>query len=440
MSRRIVSLPGAPPEIRQRGSVYQKGRKQSDAWVPAERAYGYFRVDVPGQSKQKEVRVALGYCRDWMSAMLKLRDQMQLAGVLNVDKIRERIASPTTFEQQAAWMLAEMKTGRIVSLKTGKQIRPRTIDIYQTAINYLNGKIGKEPLASLDNMEAKALVGQMKSDMAINKTKRRLSDKSLGEYFKVFQRVIASATDEKLKQVHPRDWQLRAIGVPVVSERQQHRPVFTRDEITHIVANAKGRYKVAFALLAGSGIRVSELLALEVGKHISGDCTVLYIRQQRGKVGEVELTPKTDAGFRDVDLHSSLAILLREYIGDRNRGFLFSTKNGTMLEPGNLFRHGLSTILKKVGRSRVRFHAFRRFREAVLQRSECRELLINYWMGHADREMSSRYGKQLTEDVEFRREWAEKVGIGFDPPNVSASVPSVVAIRAIRNQEGTAAA
>jgi hypothetical protein len=87
-----------------------------------------------------------------------------------------------------------------------------------------------------------------------------------------------------------------------------------------------------------------------------------------------------------------------------------------MLNPQNIYRDGLARVLKEIGRKNVRYHAFRRFRESVLLRSECRNILINFWIGHADSEMSSRYGKQLLEDVEFRQEWAKKVGLGFDLP------------------------
>jgi hypothetical protein len=72
-----------------------------------------------------------------------------------------------------------------------------------------------------------------------------------------------------------------------------------------------------------------------------------------------------------------------------------------------------------MGRSKVRFHAFRRFRQAVLEKSEVRQLLIDYWMAHDHPARSSRYAKQLTEDMEFRQEWAEKVGLGFVMPEVS---------------------
>ena len=59
-------------------------------------------------------------------------------------------------------------------------------------------------------------------------------------------------------------------------------------------------------------------------------------------------------------------------------------------------------------------------------------MLINFWMGHADSEMSSRYGMQLLEDVVFRQEWAKKVGLGFDLPT---NVPSLFGLRGLQTAE-----
>jgi hypothetical protein len=62
-----------------------------------------------------------------------------------------------------------------------------------------------------------------------------------------------------------------------------------------------------------------------------------------------------------------------------------------MLSPENFFRDGLESVLKKMGRTGVRFHAFRRFREATLQKSEARQLLIDYWDGCAPQEFNGSY-------------------------------------------------
>ena len=63
----------------------------------------------------------------------------------------------------------------------------------------------------------------------------------------------------------------------------------------------------------------------------------------------------------------------------------------------------------------------------MLQRSEARQILVDYWMGHSNPSMGDRYGKQLVEDVEYRQEQAKKVGLGFDLP------PSLLGLRGLQN-------
>jgi hypothetical protein len=64
-------------------------------------------------------------------------------------------------------------------------------------------------------------------------------------------------------------------------------------------------------------------------------------------------------------------------------------------------------VLRELKQPQMGFHFLRRFRESVLQMSEARALLVDYWMGHENREMGTRYAKQLVENVEWRKEWAE---------------------------------
>src|SRR6202035_4588702 len=138
------------------------------------------------------------------------------------------------------------------------------------------------------------------------------------------------------------------------------------------------------------------------------------VRQQRSKKGhKIEPYPKTDAGIRDIDLHPDLAVLVKEYIGSRRNGFLFETTGGLPLSPRNITRDSLHPILKEMGRESAGFYTFRRFRESILQMSEARTLLIDYWMGHTNGEMSGGCGKQLLDNVQWRQECAAKVGLGF---------------------------
>jgi len=137
-----------------------------------------------------------------------------------------------------------------------------------------------------------------------------------------------------------------------------------------------------------------------------------------------------------VDIHPDAALVLRNFIGDRKCGFLFQSANGTMLDPRSIGRNNLDLILKQMARDQAGtlFNVFRRFREAVLQRSEVRQILIDYWMGHSNPSMGDRYGRQLVEDIDYRQDQIKKVGLGFELPE------SLFGLRGLQILEATAAA
>jgi hypothetical protein len=81
-------------------------------------------------------------------------------------------------------------------------------------------------------------------------------------------------------------------------------------------------------------MRISEALGLEVGKHVSANCSIVRVRQQRSKKGNgIEPYPKTDSGVRDIDLAPSLAALLKDFIDGRKGCFLFESASGLPLSP-----------------------------------------------------------------------------------------------------------
>src|SRR5260370_3911253 len=324
--------------------------------------------------------------------------------------------SEITFRSQAAWWLSEIASGRLKSRqknKRGQRIRVSTLDAYTTAVVYLNEKIGDRTLATFDNAEMKELISAMEAETKKNGA-QRFTSKTIVNYYLIAAAVFATAKDRKGKQLFPRQWDLNCIGLPAVDKKTQKTPTLEATEIETILAAAKKLYRVLYCLLAGSGLRISEALGLEIGKHFSADCSIVYVRQQRSNKGHgIEQYPKTDAGIRDIDLAPALAVLVKEYIGSRKNGFLFETSGGLPMSPRNITRDSLHPILKEMGRESAGFHTFRLFRESVLPMSSVRTLLIDYWMGHANGEMSGRYCKQLLENVMWRQECAANGRLGY---------------------------
>jgi hypothetical protein len=116
--------------------------------------------------------------------------------------------------------------------------------------------------------------------------------------------------------------------------------------------------------------------------------------------------------------------------------FSFNRRTEPCSIHGNIARDSLEDILQEMGRGEAGtlFNVFRRFREVVLQRSDARQILIDYWMGHSNASMGDRYGRQLVEDIEYRQEQVKKVGLGFELP------PRLFGLRGLQIVENIAAA
>jgi hypothetical protein len=85
--------------------------------------------------------------------------------------------------------------------------------------------------------------------------------------------------------------------------------------------------------------------------------------------------------------------------------------------------HGLHRIFGR----RCGFNIFRRFRITKLKNSDCPEHLQHFWSGHAHTHVSERYAK-LLRDRDYRLEWAEKIGMGFELParSVAPRAPLII--------------
>jgi hypothetical protein len=170
-----------------------------------------------------------------------------------------------------------------------------------------------------------------------------------------------------------------------------------------------------YALLAGCGpLRAGEALGLEVGKHISPDFGTLYI-QQKAKRGVIQRHLKTKNGTREVDLCSTLAAMLQDFIGARTTGLLFQTSTGAQLLRSNTLQDSLHPIVAKLDHVKGGFNIFRRFRITHLEKSDCPDALKHFWSGHPQKHISERYVKLLGER-QFRLDWAERIGLGFTLP------------------------
>lgn len=375
--------------------------------------------DVEGQQKRQRVRAKICPISGpgKVSASERERTAKEIIAASGVDTheyfdkvVLQSKDACVTFREQAATWLDSMRN------RKRKPVAPSTLATWTYALEkWISVNIGDLPLDSINNAALKSLVNKMNEG--------GLSPKSISNYAQIVKMVMKSVRDEKGQRLFNVQWDHEYIDIPMVKSQRQ--PSFTGEVVAGILREiGEEKYRVLFALCASAGLRFGEALGIDM-KNVSPDCSTIKI-VEKAWGSAVHDFLKTANGEREVDLHPSMTAMLREYVSrranakhnaERNCGLLFCSRNGKPLHQSNLLRRKLHPVLAKLGQSKCGVHAFRRFRNTYLRNfTTTPPGLIKFWMGHAGEGMSDLYDK-IKEDVAFRKEVAEKAGLGFQLPS-----------------------
>ena len=321
---------------------------------------------------------------------------VEASGINDVQQFVETNVG-TTFREQAKWFLSHSVN------RKRRPAKPATVANWQCCVDkWLNPNIGDLPLASINNGAVKILVAKMHA--------ANLSAQTMTTYVNLVKLIVGSALDDNGDQLFPRKWNNEFIDLPLIENQKQ--PTFTAETLCAIVEKANGQEQVLYALLAGTGLRVGEAFGLEA-KHLSKDCRTITVEQSCWQ--KSIQSPKTKSAYRQIDVCTQLSKLLKQFVGDRQSGLIFSNRAGGPLSQTNVIRRSLHPILEELGVEKTGFHAMRRFRATWLRKQRTPEDLIRFWLGHAKSSMTDGYSK-LADDIEYRREVAENIGTGFTVP------------------------
>ena len=211
--------------------------------------------------------------------------------------------------------------------------------------------------------------------------------------------VISSALDEQGNELYPRTWNNDFIDLPVI--QGQKAPVATVAGIQKALGEAKGQDRALVALLAGTGLRINEALALTAADWDRENMTLFVTKTIID--GDVQNSTKTEAGQREIDLDPTLNAFLDEALP--SEGLLFRSATGGIVRINTLYEH-----FEKMGVPG--FHSFRRFRVTQLRKTGIPEGLVQSWIGHAGKSITDRYDK-IAQDVVARKQFAAQAGLGF---------------------------
>jgi integrase len=326
-----------------------------------------------------------------------------------------------TFRERAEWWLDWLQN------RNNDPIPVTSVSSIRSALDkWLIPNIGDLPLSEVGNGALKNLVCKMKG---------QLSPKSQHTYVGYAKEVRKSLVDDEGEVIFPITWNNDFIALPRINKRLQRRGKVSAQDIERLIELASKEWVWMLYILApATGMRIAELLAVEIDKHISPDYTMIAVRQQV-KGSKIVQYLKTDAAYRVVDLCPVAAEILRKFISDR-KGLLFPSKKGTTpISYTNFLKRHLTPDFKKLGIKEPgkAAHSFRRFRASVLGMNFVGDDLKKFWMGHENNDITAQYAEQMFEMNEWRQTEGAKVGLGF---NVSAFVPKqrVRKVRRNRNE------
>lgn len=299
----------------------------------------------------------------------------------------------TTFAEQAETYMLGLAKGR-------RQRSDSTLSGYQSYLDaQLLPRIGSKRLRDINEAVLKPVFDEICP---------KLSPSTITCIRNVFKGVMDSAVDETGRKLYARDWNWGFLDLPEVVPAEQDAPAVARETLQEAICGGDKQDRLLWGLIAASGLRAGEAFAVTTVPGAPGNywnpadrtITVTCQRTPEGKLTD----PKTASGVRTVDLCSQMNDFLVRHASE-----------GPVLFP--LSYGGYLKRFKKAfpATGRDGFHSIRRFRLTQIQASGVPETLDRFWSGHAATDVHTRYAVWDSKLIE-RREWAEKIGLGFELP------------------------
>lgn len=197
-----------------------------------------------------------------------------------------------------------------------------------------------------------------------------------------------SATPEELRAFQL-DMKERGVGAPTFNNRLT---VLSAEEVARIIEAAPGpglRYRAAFSVAYGGGLRASEVTHLKVGD-IDSDRMLIRIEQGKGRKD------------RQVMLSPNLLALLRNYYREvRPRGWMFPGRNRIDPISTRQFNRafGLACDFAEI-KKQVSPHTLRHSFATHLLEGGTDIRVIQVLLGHAKLETTTVYTKVATKTIQ----------------------------------------
>ena len=264
--------------------------------------------------------------------------------------------------------------------RTSRGIRAQTLTEYGKALEEALPYFGRMRLSAIEPRHLKEYAASLAQTS--ERRKRGLSPNSVRLKLAPVRLLLATAFEEGLIRSNP------AAGVRLSqqkgnaldSQEQAHAKALTEEQLELLLAEIPSDHRLFFELLAQTGLRISEALAL---RWEDLDFGTKRLKVQRRLYKGTLAAPKSRYGRREVPLSTALAQKLWTAKGSAGEETLiFAAGNGSALDSSNLFSRILKPAARRVGLDWVGFHSFRHSCATILFRRGWNAVQVQRFLGH----------------------------------------------------------
>ena len=297
-----------------------------------------------------------------------LAEARELKATLTADVKRGeyRALSKVTFSDYATdWI--ETYQGR-----TSRGIRPETIADYRSDLDRVAIPFfGRMQLAAIEPRDIKRLAGELRV--------QGLKAGSVRNLLAPVRALLATAFEEGVIRSNP------AAGLRITHrvESEEVEPrvkALTEEELSLVLGEVPEDWRLFFTLLAHTGLRIGEAIAL-TWADIDFGHRRLHVRRRlyRRRLD----APKSRYGRRAIPLSEGLAQALWRLKGKSpTEAAIFTSKTGGYLDDSNVRSRVLKPAAKRAGVPWVGFHTFRHTCATMLFRNGLNAKQVQMWLGH----------------------------------------------------------
>ena len=280
-------------------------------------------------------------------------------------------------------------------------IRPLTQQNYENRIyDHIIPDIGKIPLNRLTQNDLQQFYARLKRNgrkRLVERNGTGLSDRMARACHTTCRTALEKAVVEGLIKVNP------AIGCKIPPKKAKEMQVLCKDELTKFLAEAKEAdlYEL-FLLELGTGMRRGEIMGLQ-WEDLNFKTGELHIVRQACSVkGQLEISVlKTKSSIRTIVLPPSLVEVLRKYKERVDSKWMFpSPVRPELPHTPNSVGERLTTLLKRAGCKRVRFHDLRHTFATMALENGMDIKTLSAMIGHVSAETTLNIYSHITDTMQ----------------------------------------